>query len=80
MGERNFGIPLAMGKKREEIREIGVHFSLALPNETILIDPYVLQRYDSCYIYAIIPRDYRMKQVAMIPDSPRVLCAFLYFS
>lgn len=40
--------------------------SLALPNETIRIDPYVLQRYDSCYIYAIkfsVAKKYSMDEI-----------------
>lgn len=40
--------------------------SLALPNETIRIDPYALQRYDSCYIYAIklsVAKNYSMDDI-----------------
>ena len=40
--------------------------SLALPNETISVDPFALQRYDSCYIYAIklsVAKNYSMDDI-----------------
>ena len=40
--------------------------SQALPDSTICIDPYIFQRYDSCYIYAIkysVAKNYSMDDI-----------------
>ena len=50
----------------DDVFHLAVVNCQALPDSTICIDPYIFQRYDSCYIYAIkysVAKNYSMDDI-----------------
>ena len=50
----------------DDVFHLAVVNCQALPDSTICIDPYIIQRYDSCYIYAIklsVAKNYSMDDI-----------------